>query len=160
MTVEQVVVFNLLGATYGIDITRVREIITVPVITRIPRVPDYLKGVINLRGGVIPVIDLALRLGLAGDDQTRERIIVVEVDDYQVGLLVDSVSEVARIEADAVEQAAGLVHGLSEVVLHGIVKRGEQLILLLDVARVVDPETVIVAQAAEEPVAAAANGGN
>ena len=131
---RQVVVFRLCEEEYGIDIGAVREIITVPGITRVPHAPEYVRGIINLRGGVIPVIDLAQRLGLTAERQ-GERIIVVEREGVQLGLLVDTVSEVTQIAEDSVEGPAGVLDGQRDGFVEGVAKLGERLVLLLDVGR-------------------------
>src|SRR5690625_4204069 len=89
---REVVVFSVADETYGVDIHQVREIIRVPEITRVPRTPDFVEGVVNLRGSVIPVLDLRKRFGFESISQNKEqRIVVLEMDDQIVGMIVDSV---------------------------------------------------------------------
>src|SRR5438552_3865976 len=106
---EQFVAFRLAGETYGIPITLVHEIIRTCEITRIPRSLPHVRGVVNLRGSVVPVIDLRMRLNLPPSEEAPEsRIIVVEVESGVVGMIVDGVSQVIRIPSDQIEQPAEL----------------------------------------------------
>lgn len=133
----QLVVFQLADEYYGVDIHQVREIIRVPDITRVPRTPEFVEGVINLRGSVIPIIDLRKRFGFAeggtGDDR---RIVVVELEDKTLGVIVDAVSEVLRIGRDAVEPPSPYIVNLDTHYLTGIARLEDRLIILLDVNRV------------------------
>src|SRR5215216_6705674 len=102
--VQQVVVLDLAGEAYGVEIGRVEEIIRMQPITRIPNGPAFIEGVINLRGRVIVVLDLRKRFGLPASEPTRHsRIVVGELGEHTVGLVVDGVSEVLSLPADAVE---------------------------------------------------------
>jgi purine-binding chemotaxis protein CheW len=123
------------GEEFGLDILRVQEIIRVQQLTRVPNSPDFVEGVINLRGKVIPVIALRKRFGLqilAQDKQTR--IVVVEVKGTVLGFMVDSVSEVLRIPADTVEPPPRLGKVEREYV-SGVGKLNDRLLILLDVDR-------------------------
>ena len=133
---EQVVVFELAEECYGVDIGAVQEIIRVPAITPVPRAPEYVEGVINLRGHVIPVIDLRRRFALPAASRDRNaRIIVLRVAGQTVGAAVDAVTEVLRIPADVVE-SPGAVLGSGAAPLRGIAKVDARLIILLDLDRV------------------------
>ena len=95
---RQLVVFDLNEEAYGVDISQVREIIRMQEITRVPRAPEFIEGVINLRGKVIPVVDLRARFSMPGTERTDEhRIVVVDVDGQDIGMVVDAVTEVSRI---------------------------------------------------------------
>jgi purine-binding chemotaxis protein CheW len=131
----QLVSFHVGGEEFGLDILRVQEIIRVQQLTRVPNSPDFVEGVINLRGKVIPVIALRKRFGLeilAQDKQTR--IVVVEVRGAVLGFMVDSVSEVLRIPADTVEPPPRLGKVEREYV-SGVGKLNDRLLILLDVDR-------------------------
>jgi purine-binding chemotaxis protein CheW len=131
----QLVSFHVGGEEFGLDILRVQEIIRVQQLTRVPNSPDFVEGVINLRGKVIPVIALRKRFGLetlAQDKQTR--IVVVEVKGTVLGFMVDSVSEVLRIPADTVEPPPRLGKVEREYV-SGVGKLNDRLLILLDVDR-------------------------
>ena len=106
-------------------------------ITRIPNGPAFIEGVTNLRGRVIPVLDLRKRFGLPATEQTRRsRIVVGELGQHTVGLVVDGVSEVLLVSADAVEPPSTLVTTADSAFLRGVAKLGERLILLLDLSRI------------------------
>ena len=95
---RQLVVFDLNEEAYGVDISQVREIIRMQEITRVPRAPEFIEGVINLSGKVIPVVDLRTRFSMPGTERTDEhRIVVVDVDGQDIGMVVDAVTEVSRI---------------------------------------------------------------
>jgi purine-binding chemotaxis protein CheW len=134
---EQVVVLELAGEAYGVEIGRVEEIIRMQAITRIPNGPAFIEGVTNLRGRVIPVLDLRKRFGLPASDATRRsRIVVGELGEHTVGLVVDGVSEVLLVGSDAVEPPSTLVTSADSAFLRGVAKLEERLILLLDLSRI------------------------
>lgn len=133
----QLVVFKLGEEEYGVEITQVQEIIRVMETTRVPKTPGYIKGVINLRGKVIPVIELKKLFGLAKsevDDQTR--IMVVEVQEYTVGMIVDCVSEVLRLPSDAIEPTPPVFSSLSDEYIRGVGKLEDRLLILLDLDKI------------------------
>lgn len=133
----QLVTFRLGNEEFSLDILRVQEIIRHMDLTRVPRTPDFVDGVINLRGRVIPVLDLRKRFGLASDERTNEtRIIVVDVDSKTVGLKVDAVSEVLRLPADTVEPAPAIVTGAESDYIKGVGKLDGRLLILLDVEKI------------------------
>lgn len=136
--IRQIVVFKLANEVYGIDIHKVHEIIMVQKITKIPRIPHFIEGVINLRGKVIPVIDLRKRLNLhckCLDEETR--IVIVEVIGNVAGMIVDGVSEVLSVPQDKIEIASPLVAGSVETeYLEGVINLGEQLIITLNIEKV------------------------
>jgi purine-binding chemotaxis protein CheW len=134
---EQVVVFAVANEAYAVNIARVHEIIRLQQITVIPGAPACVEGVINLRGKVIPVLDLRKRFRLRADDHTRSsRIVVVEVGGQTIGLIVDGVSEVLRINSDCIEPPSPLITGLDGRYLRGIAKMDDRLIVLLDLGQV------------------------
>jgi purine-binding chemotaxis protein CheW len=138
---RQLVVFQLGGEFYGVEISRVHEIIRLQAITRVPRAPAFVEGVINLRGKVIPVVDLRRRFGLPVGEHTRaSRIVVVEIGDQVVGVVVDSVSEVLRVNTATVEPPSPVVAGIDSEYLNGIAKLPERLVILLDLDRVLARE--------------------
>jgi len=135
--ISQIVVFRLAGEYYGADIAVVREVVPLQRVTPVPRTPEYVMGVINLRGRVIPVIDLRQRLGLPEAQMTKAtRIAVGEVDGDQVGMIVDAVEEVARVSSDAVEPPSALMAQLDRDNVLGVAKVGDRLITLLDLRRI------------------------
>ena len=131
----QLVSFHVGDEEFGLDILRVQEIIRIQPLTRVPNLPDYIDGVINLRGKVIPVIGLRKRLGLdkqAADKRTR--IVVVDVHGQVLGFVVDSVSEVLRIHTDTVEPTPRLGK-VDRDYISGVGKLDTRLLLLLDLER-------------------------
>jgi purine-binding chemotaxis protein CheW len=143
----QLVSFRLGCELYGIAVTKVQEIILPGKITRIPQTPDYLRGLINLRSMVIPVVDLRLRFGLPCGDATDEtRIIVVNVSGKTIGLIVDAVIEVLRISREAVVPPPSTVVGLGREYLTGLIKLDNQVLILLDVDKLLNEEEVGAAQ--------------
>jgi len=134
----QVVVFNLAEQMYGVDISSVLEIIQPEAVTRVPGSPDFIEGIIKLRGQVIPVFDLARRFGLHVPGQAPEsrKIIVVETGGTKVGMIVDGVSEVLRFSGEQVLPPPEIVTGPATAYLQGIVLTDGRLIILLDVRRV------------------------
>jgi purine-binding chemotaxis protein CheW len=138
---RQFVVFRLGVELYGVEISRVHEIVRMQTITRVPGSPAFVEGVINLRGSVIPVIDLRLRLNLPAAAHTRaSRITVVEIGNLVVGLVVDEVSEVLRINPALVEPPGPVVAGIESEYLQGIARLPERLVVLLDLDHVLARE--------------------
>ncbi|MBI1911733.1 MAG: chemotaxis protein CheW [Deltaproteobacteria bacterium] len=133
----QLVTFRLGNEEFSLDILKVQEIIRHMDLTRVPRTPEFVDGVINLRGRVIPVLDLRKRFGLKEDEKTNEtRIIVVDIDNTTVGLKVDAVSEVLRLPADTVEPPPAIVTGAESDYIKGVGKLDGRLLILLDVAKI------------------------
>jgi purine-binding chemotaxis protein CheW len=134
---RQLVVFQLGAELYGVEISRVHEIIRLQSVTKVPRSPAFVEGVINLRGKVIPVVDLRRRFGLPTAEHTRaSRIVVVELGDQVVGIVVDGVSEVLRVNTATVEPPSPVVAGIDSEYLHGIAKLTDRLVILLDLDRI------------------------
>ena len=137
--------FSLAGEEYGIGILKVKEIIGMLEITRVPQTPSYIKGVINLRGKVIPVIDLRTKFGLeAGDYTERTCVVVVEVartgGQVLIGSVVDSVTEVLNIREGEIEETPDFGVQLDNQYLLGMAKAGGGIKLLLDIDRVLGSE--------------------
>ena len=137
----QLVSFKLSDETYGIEITKIREIILVGEITRVPETPHYIKGLINLRSSVIPVIDLRARFALSENVLTQDsRIMVLNVGRRTIGIVVDSVNEVLRVSQDQISPAPPTVASLGNQYMTGLVRLEEQLLILLDVDRLFGEE--------------------
>lgn len=133
---RQLVVFQLAREIYGLDVTWVREIILFQEVTRVPGAPPFVEGVINLRGHVIPVVDLRKRFGLeAASDPRRTRIVVVDVPPHTLGLVVDAVTEVLRIPESLVEPAGSVLAGIDVAFVSGVAKLERGLVILLDLQR-------------------------
>ncbi len=149
----QLVSLQLAEETYGIEITKIREIILMGDITRIPQTPHYVKGLINLRSTVIPVIDLRARFGLSESDLTDEsRIMVLHVGTQTIGIIVDAVSEVLRVSHKDIAPPPPTVAGLGREYLTGLVKLEDRLLILLDIDRILGEEDAEALQAAAERV--------
>jgi purine-binding chemotaxis protein CheW len=135
---RQLVVFDLNEEAYGVDISQVREIIRMQEITRVPRAPEFIEGVINLRGKVIPVVDLRARFTMPSVERTEEhRICVVDVDGEDIGMVVDAVTEVSRVPSSSIEPPSSVITTDDSEYLTGIVKTDDKLIILLDIAKVI-----------------------
>ena len=133
---EQVVVFRLEAERYGIDIFRVNEIIRLREITPLPHMAPHIRGLVNLRGRTIPVVDLRIRFGIgSGETTERARIIVVEAESGQVGLIVDEVCEVGALDGVSIEPPPDLAEG---DFVRGVARRDDRLIALLDLDRTLE----------------------
>ena len=145
--------FSLAGEEYGLGILKIKEIIGMMPITTVPQTPEFVKGVINLRGKVIPVIDLRLRFGMEKSDYTdRTCIIVVDLKvratDILVGVVVDSVSEVLNIKADEIEDTPTFGSKLDTAYILGMAKMEGGVKILLDIDRVLSEEEVAALESA------------
>lgn len=146
--------FSLAGEEYGIGILKIKEIIGMMPITCVPQTPDFIKGVVNLRGKVIPVMDLRLRFGMPANAYSeRTCIIVVETDGpvgtVQVGVVVDAVSEVLNIKAEEIEATPAFGTRFNTDFILGMAKMNGGIKILLDIDRVLgSEETALVAEAA------------
>ncbi|HKS68572.1 MAG TPA: chemotaxis protein CheW [Candidatus Acidoferrales bacterium] len=132
----QLVGFRIGSETFGLPIAAVREIVRVPEITSVPSVPDYVEGVINLRGRIIPVIDLRKRFGEKSVQSDRKnRIVVVELENRSIGLLVHSASEVLRIPPSEIEAPQNVFQEGESSYVSGVAKLKGRLVILLHLPR-------------------------
>jgi len=148
---NQYVTFSLGDELFGVEVTRTREILSLTPVTKVPQTPDYLLGVINLRGQVVPVVDMRLKLGLqAGADTEDTCIIVVEVqvDDEAivVGALADAVREVLEVRNDQIEPPPRLGTRLNTEFINGMGKINEQFMILLNIDRIFNSDELILVQ--------------
>jgi purine-binding chemotaxis protein CheW len=140
----QLVIFQLGGEEFGVDIMAVQEIIKMPEITAIPQAPEYVAGVINLRGKIIVVVSLGKKFDIQSCDKNEEyKVIVVELENQVIGMMVDSVSEVLRIPSSSVDPAPDIIKsGVSSNYIQGVGKLDDRLLILLDLRNVLsDYET-------------------
>lgn len=139
---RQYLTFTLGGEEYGVEILRVQEIKGFTAVTPIPGAPGDVKGVMNLRGTVVPVFDLRVKFGMSAKDDDRFTVIVVvNVGTRVVGLVVDAVSDVLDIPNGAIDASPDLGGAVDTTMLQGIARSGERLVTLLDIDRVVGVET-------------------
>ena len=135
--------FELCGEEYGLEILKVREIIGIMGITPVPQTPKFIKGVINLRGKVIPVVDLRLKFGFDEVDYTKETcIIVVEVKSVLTGIIVDTVSEVLDITNEELETTPNLGEDVNTDIFIGVAKIKDKVKILLDLDKILGTEEI------------------
>jgi len=138
---SQLVVFELENEAYGVDIAVVEGIIKMQEITRLPRAPHFMEGITNLRGAVVPVIDLRKRFGLPPQEPTRDtRIVIANMNGTQVGLIVDAVSQVIRVPQDAIEPPPQLTMTVNSAFIKSVAKLEKRLVILLDLDKVLSAE--------------------
>jgi purine-binding chemotaxis protein CheW len=154
---SQYLTFTLGDEHYGVDILRVQEIKGYTTVTRIPNTPEYIKGVLNLRGTIVPIIDLRSKFGMPKIDYTRFTVIVVLViKDRVTGIIVDAVSDVLNIAAKDIQATPQFGGNVKVDFINGIGKNGDKLVSLLDVDQILSSEDLDRTSTAE----AAAPAGN
>ena len=130
---RQLVVFRMGNEHYGVDIGKVEGIVNMLPITAVPDAPNYVEGVTNLRGEVLPVLSLRKRFGLPDVETTRQtRIVVVETSGSKVGMIVDEVNEVLRVDEEAIEPPSPVVTTVDSAFITGIAKIDERLVILVN----------------------------
>lgn len=141
--IRQFVEFKLSDEEYGIDILQVKTIERMMPITRVPKTPDFVEGVINLRGEIVPVIDLKKRFDLTPSEVTDStRIIIASIDDITVGMIVDAATEVIQLSQDDIEPAPPIIGGIDANYLEGVGKIDGRLLILLNVAKLLKPQEI------------------
>jgi purine-binding chemotaxis protein CheW len=151
---RQYLTFQLEDEVFALDVSHVREILEFTSVTKVPRTPDYMRGVINLRGSVVPVLDMRLKFGLTLTEKTVNTcVIVVEVDfDGErtiIGALVDSVQEVFELEPGQIEPAPKIGMRLDTDFIKGMGKKDDSFIIILDIDQVFSSEELAVARGME-----------
>jgi purine-binding chemotaxis protein CheW len=142
---RQIVCFKIGKEEYGLDILKVQEILKLPRITRLPKSADFIMGVIDLRGKVIPIIDLSRRFKIEeGKNLTERRAIVVDIRGKKVGLAIDSVSHVVKVDSKDVEPPPPIVKGISGRYIVGIAKLEEGFVIVLDIEQIFSSEELSV----------------
>jgi purine-binding chemotaxis protein CheW len=139
----KIIVFQLKEKEYAIPVEQVRSIEKIQHITRVPGTASYIKGVINLRGVVTPIVDLRNRFGLGEADYLdHTRIIIAVLDELDVGLIVDAANDVIDISKDSIEPPPEMVSGTEAEYIKGVVKVGKRLLILLDLEKVLNEKIV------------------
>jgi len=137
--VREYVVFKIAKEFYGLDIKYVENIEKSQLITRVPYAEDYIKGVINLRGNVIPVVDVRKRFSLEEKEMTNDsRIIVISYESDRIGLIVDSSSEVVQFESDVIEKAPKIGDSVKDNFIKEVGKEEKRIIMLLDIKKILN----------------------
>jgi len=133
----QLVSFNLDQEEYGVDVLKVREIIRMPIVTRVPNTPRYVEGVINLRGKVVPIICMRKKFSLIESENSKQtRIMVMDMDGELMGFIVDSVSEVIRISGSEIQPSPAMVAGgIDQECIAGVINQAERLLVLLNLEK-------------------------
>ncbi|HLS06500.1 MAG TPA: chemotaxis protein CheW [Bacillota bacterium] len=140
---QKVIVFQLADEEYALSVNQVGSIERMLTITRVPQVADFVKGVINLRGVVTPVIDLRNRFNLPESEYTdATRIIVTYIDEKEVGLIVDAANDVIDIPEEAIEPAPSVVGSIDVNYISGVAKLEDRLLILLDLAKVLTTQEI------------------
>jgi purine-binding chemotaxis protein CheW len=142
---QQYVIFELSGENYGLEISTVESIIKLQPITSVPHAPDFVEGVTNLRGKVLPVIDLRKRFNVLDSENgavrgKETRIIVLTMHDTMLGMIVDAVSEVLRVPEQAIEPLPDMSTSINEGFITGVAKLEDQLVILLDLKKLMSPQ--------------------
>ncbi|MDA8133334.1 MAG: chemotaxis protein CheW [Desulfobacteraceae bacterium] len=151
----QYLTFILDQETYAMDITQVREVLDFAKITKVPRMPNFIKGVINLRGGVVPVVDLRLKFGMPQAEKTVDTcIIIIEITIQEtrtlLGIMADSVQEVMSMEPDQIEPAPKIGTRLKTEFIKGMGKKNDEFIIILDNDMVFSTDELVVLQTPDD----------
>jgi purine-binding chemotaxis protein CheW len=134
---QQTVGFQIGSETFGLPISAVHEIVRMPEVTNVPEAPDCVEGVVNLRGKIVPVIDMRKRFGLAEiESSSRNRVLVVDFEGKKVGLIVDAASEVLKIPSADIEPPPNVFEEDEINYVTGVGKVGDRLIILIDLAKI------------------------
>ncbi len=149
---QQYLTFRLDGEVFALDIGKVREVLDFASLTKVPQTPEFMRGVINLRGSVVPVIDLRLKFGLAATSETVNTcIIITEInldgETTILGALADSVQEVLELEPEQIEPPPRIGTRLRTEFIRGMGKRGEQFLIILDIDKVFSSEELALVTA-------------
>jgi purine-binding chemotaxis protein CheW len=154
METTQYLTFKLDDEVFALDITKVREVLDFTAVTKVPRTPEFMRGVINLRGSVVPVVDLRLKFGMAATERTVNTcIIITEVtvdgDTTVLGCLADAVQEVLDLDPGSIAPAPRIGTKLRTEFIRGLGKRDERFIILLDIDKVFSAEELAIVQTDE-----------
>lgn len=152
----QIVVFGIGKEYYGVSIDAVHEIVRVPEITAVPDAPEFLEGVINLRGRIIPVVDLRKRLKIGRSERTKSsRVLITENNGRMIGILVDFVSEVRKLAGESVEPPPEMIAAVGIEYITGVAKVEDRLIIFLDMKKILSIDDIKKLRTAAESAAEA-----
>ncbi|WP_432664124.1 chemotaxis protein CheW [Wukongibacter baidiensis] len=141
MSEKQYVIFNLGNEQYGVDIMNVKEISEFKESTKVPSAPYFVDGIINLRGEIIPIVNLKKRFGIENDEiDSDTRIIVINLNGRNVGFVVDEASQVLRINNDDIDPAPEIIAGVDRQYINGVGKVEDKIIILLDLEKILTDE--------------------
>lgn len=130
--------FRLAGEEYAIDIMRVKEITPVFELTPIPRAPDYVLGILSLRGNIIPIFDPKKRIGLPATELTgKSRIIVLRSDEDEIGILVDAITSSARVPLRSIEPTPSVIRGIEAEYVNGVATLGDRVIIIMNMDEII-----------------------
>lgn len=151
----QYLTFKLEDEMFALDISKVREVLEFSSVTKVPRTPEFMRGVINLRGSVVPVVDLRLKFGMTRTEKTVNTcVIIVEVsfenESMVLGALADSVQEVIELEPEKIEPAPNIGMQLRTDFIKGMGKRDEEFIIILDIDKIFTADELAIAQEASQ----------
>jgi len=152
---SQYLTFKLDQEIYALDITQVREVLDFSEITKVPRMPDFMRGVINLRGGVVPVVDLRLKFGMTRTEKTVDTCVIIidlaiEEETTLLGILADSVQEVLTMEPNEIDAPPKIGTRLNTDFIKGMGKKNDDFVIIIDIDKVFSLEEVAVLQVSED----------
>ncbi|MBT4092285.1 MAG: chemotaxis protein CheW, partial [Deltaproteobacteria bacterium] len=138
---NQYLAFKLEDEVFAFDISRVKEVLEFDTVTRVPQTPEMMKGVINLRGSVVPVIDMRIKFGMGGIEKTVNTVIIIieidmDSDSTMIGVLVDSVKEVMDLDSEHIEPPPTIGTQLNTDFIRGMGKQGSQFVIILDIEKI------------------------
>ena len=159
MKTDQFLAFKLEDEVFAFDISKVREVLEFDTVTKVPQTPEMMKGVINLRGSVVPVIDMRIKFGMGATEKTVNTvIIIIEIDldeeSTMIGALVDSVNEVMDLDTEHIEPPPSIGTQLNTEFIKGMGKQNDQFIIILDIERIFTSEELELVQQTSESVQA------
>ncbi|MCX7922397.1 MAG: chemotaxis protein CheW [Clostridia bacterium] len=136
--IKQFIVFRLGNEEYGLDTLKITTIVRMMTITRVPKTPSFIKGVINLRGDIIPVMDLRKRFNLSESEETEDtRIIIIKIDEILIGVMVDAVVEVLHLTEESIENVTNFTNDLSMDYIFGVGKVDNRIVTLLNFEKLI-----------------------
>lgn len=144
---NQYLTFTVSNELYALNVSNIREVLEFQTVTKVPRMPDFMKGVINLRGSVVPVLDLKMKFGLGDTDKTIDTSVIVtememEEETVVIGLLTDAVNEVLELNEEEIEPTPYMGTKVQSEFIKGMGKKGEEFIIVLDINRILSAQEI------------------